>query len=152
MLTASFPTQAEAKLVDNLRSTLSSYVSIVCLDKDQVVGHILFTPVTIENNPGNLSACGLAPMAVLPDFQKQGIGSELVRQGLQACRSRGFQLVVVLGHANYYPRFGFQPAGQFDLLSEYDVPDEAFMAIELVPDALSKVSGTVRYHRLFNEV
>lgn len=152
LLSTSFPTTAEADLVEMLRSRLSSYISLVCTHKDQIVGHILFTPVTIAHNPEQLPACGLAPMAVLPDFQNMGIGSKLVREGLEASKTRRYDLVVVLGHADYYPRFGFQPAIQFGLNSEYDVPDNAFMAQELAPNTLSKVSGTVSYHRLFNSV
>ena len=92
---------------------------------------------------------GLAPMAVLPGRQRQGIGSELVRAGLDECRRLGFGAIVVLGHAEYYPRFGFVPASKFGLKSEYDVPDDVFMALELIPGALRGRAGTIRYHPTF---
>jgi putative acetyltransferase len=92
---------------------------------------------------------GLAPMAVLPAHQRRGVGSSLVRAGLDVCRHRGVDAVVVLGHAAFYPRFGFQPASRFGIRSEYDVPDDVFMAIELRPGALAGPAGLVRYHAAF---
>jgi len=92
---------------------------------------------------------GLAPMAVEPDSQKQGIGGRLVREGLALCRTAGADGVVVLGHAEYYPRFGFATAQRFGLRCEYDVPADAFMAIELHHRSLVGVSGLVRYHAAF---
>jgi putative acetyltransferase len=92
---------------------------------------------------------GLGPMAVAAAHRGQGIGSALVRAGLARCRSIGAVAVVVLGHPQYYPRFGFRPASEFGIGGEYDVPREVFMAIELVPDALRDVSGTIKYHQAF---
>ena len=91
-------------------------------------------------------------MAVLPDHQKQGIGSAMVRSGLDACRQAGHRIVIVLGHADYYPRFGFTPAGDRGLRPPFPAPDEAFMALALVPAGLDKISGTVRYPPAFDEV
>jgi putative acetyltransferase len=95
---------------------------------------------------------GLAPMAVLPARQRQGIGSALVRDGLGRCRELGYEAVVVLGHPGYYPRFGFVPASRFGIGCEYDVPAEVFMALELVPGALRGKPGTIRYHPAFAEL
>ena len=95
---------------------------------------------------------GLGPMAVAPGCQRKGIGSALVRAGLIACTERGFRAVVVLGHPKYYPRFGFSESKRFGIKSEYDVLDEVFMALELVPGALSSASGIVRYHEAFGDV
>ena len=92
---------------------------------------------------------GLAPMAVLPEYQNQGVGSLLVRNGLSECQRAGFDIVVVLGHPRYYPRFGFIPASQKGLSCEYQVPDEAFMVIELRPGALNGMSGLVKYQPEF---
>ena len=93
---------------------------------------------------------GLAPMAVTPAHQKKGVGSALVRAGLDQCRQLGFVAAVVLGHPQYYPRFGFLPSFKFGIDSEYDVPKEVFMAMELRPDALSGKTGKVRFHSVFN--
>ena len=95
---------------------------------------------------------GLAPTAVRPDRQRQGIGSQLVRAGLDAARKTGAAAVVVVGHARFYPRFGFVPASRFGLTCEYDVPDEVFMALELVPGFLAGPGGLVQYHPAFAEL
>ncbi|MDB4637726.1 N-acetyltransferase, partial [bacterium] len=93
-----------------------------------------------------------APMAVLPDFQRQGIGSELVTAGLNICREQGWDAVVVLGYPEFYPRFGFVPASQFKIGCEYDVPDEVFMLVELNTGALDGCWGTVNYHSAFADL
>jgi putative acetyltransferase len=143
-----FDTPLEANLVDGLRVQADPIVSLVAIDGDVVVGHILFAPVTLQSDP-NVRIMGLAPMAVSPDRQRHGIGSALVREGLDMCERLGAVAVVVLGHRDYYPRFGFVPASKFGLRSEYDVPDDAFMALEVTPGALRNATGTVRYHALF---
>ena len=107
--------------------------------------------MTVEHS-NNPPLVGLAPMAVAPGHQRKGIGSHLVREGLARCRAAGVAGVVVLGHAEYYPRFGFVPAQQFGLRCEYDVPADVFMALELTQGALRGVSGLVRYHAAFAAV
>jgi putative acetyltransferase len=141
----------EADLVDALRANLkvTEYVSLVAVLDDQVVGHIFFSPVTIESDSGVFTAIGLAPMAVLPEHQNSGIGSKLVRDGLKECRRLGQDIVVVLGHPNYYPRFDFIPAIQKGLRSEYDVPDDVFMVLEQSEDALAGRRGLVKYRPEF---
>src|SRR5262249_51272189 len=124
---AAFETRAEADLVDTLRDSAKPIVSLVAEDAGIIVGHILFSPVTLSGN-ANLRIMGLAPMAVLPGRQRQGIGSALVSRGLDSCRQLGCVAVVVLGHPGFYPRFGFLPASRFAIGCEYDVPDEVFMA------------------------
>ena len=148
---AAFGTTAEADLVDALRAQARPVVSLVAEDKGVVVGHIMFSPVALSDHPA-LKIMGLAPMAVLPARQKQGIGSALVRAGLERCRSLGVGAVVVLGHPRYYPRFGFSPAKSFGIVSEYDAPDEAFMVVELQSDCLQGKSGTIRYHAAFQNI
>jgi putative acetyltransferase len=108
----------------------------------------MFSPITLEGQSG-VTMMGLAPMAVAPASQRRGIGSALVRAGLEACRQIGCGAVVVLGHPGFYPRFGFVPALRFRIRSDYDVPDDVFMALELQPDALRGRSGVVRYHAAF---
>lgn len=148
---AAFATPAEAILVDALRAQARPVVSLVAEDDGEIVGHIMFSPVSLSAHP-ELEVMGLGPMAVAPRQQRQGIGSALVRAGLEQCRQQGFIAVVVLGHAGYYPRFGFSPASQFGITSDYDVPDEVFMAIELQTGALSGKHGRVKYHPAFNNV
>jgi putative acetyltransferase len=148
---AAFPTSAEADLVDALREQAAPIVSLVADDDDAIVGHILFSPVSLLGHP-ELTIMGLAPMAVLPERQRRGVGSALVRTGLERCTQLGCQAVIVLGHPTYYPRFGFQPASRFGIGSEYDVRDEVFMALELEPGILRGKSGTIRYHTAFAEV
>jgi len=143
-----FETSTEADLVDALREQAHPIVSLVADDVGAIVGHILFSPVTLRAHP-ELQIMGLAPMAVVPAKQRQGIGSALVREGLEQCRRLGFGAVVVLGHAEYYPRFGFTPASRFGLRCEYDVPDEVFMVLELDADVLRGKSGTIQYHPAF---
>jgi len=147
---AAFDTTAEADLVDALREQARPVVSLVAVVGGAIVGHVMFSPVTL---PGDgLMLMGLAPMAVRPSHQRQRIGSALVRAGLDACRDVGAHAVVVLGHPAYYPRFGFSPASRAGLRTEYDVPNEAFMVMELVSGALGGKTGTVRYHAAFTGV
>lgn len=151
VLETAFEAPGEARLVDTLRQQAKPLVSLVAELDDRVVGFILFSPVTFADHP-ELEIMGLAPMAVLPSHQRTGIGSALVRAGLAECERLAISAVVVLGHPEYYLRFGFQPASRFGLGCEYDVPDEVFMALELQPGCLAEVSGTVRYHAAFREL
>ncbi|HVG33609.1 MAG TPA: N-acetyltransferase [Pyrinomonadaceae bacterium] len=147
-----FGRAGEADLVDALRRKAQPQISLVAEVDGRVVGHIFFSPVLIESEASKFTALGLAPMAVLPEFQNQSIGSELVRRGLEACRSIGHDVVVVLGHPSYYPRFGFVTAKQKGLTCEYNVPDEAFMVAELKEGALAGRRGVVKYRPEFNDV
>ena len=146
-----FESSAEASLIDALREQATSIISLVAERDSLILGHILFSPVSVVGQP-EFSLMGLAPMAVLPDVQRQGIGSELVKAGLEACRGLKADGVVVLGHPEFYPRFGFVPASRFDLSCEYDVPDEVFMAVELRSGALTELSGVVNYHPAFADL
>lgn len=147
--TAAFEEDAEAKLVDALRENAEHYVAFVAEVEGRVVGHICFSEMTCA---GNARLMGLAPMAVLPDFQSKGIGSALVTAGLEACREMGMDGVAVLGHPTYYPRFGFKPASAFGIKCVYDVPEGVFMVQELKPDGLKQVSGTINYHQAFRDL
>jgi putative acetyltransferase len=149
---AAFGRVSEADLVDQLRRNGKASISLVAEQDGQVVGHILFSPVTIESESGRYSAIGLAPMAVLPQFQKRGIGSLLVREGLEQCRALGAECVIVLGHPEFYPRFGFVPASRYGIRSEYDVRDEVFMLVELRVGAMKGRSGTAKYQPEFGQV
>ena len=145
---AAFGTPAEADLVEALHGKSASLISLVAEEYDKVTGHILFSAVSITEHT-NLNIMGLGPMAVMPEYQRQGIGSSLVREGLSACKNLGYCAVVVLGHPAYYPRFGFVPATRYALRCEYDAPADAFMVTELEAGALNRVSGLVRYDEVF---
>ncbi len=147
-----FGQPGEADLVEALRKHAHPHISLVAVSDGEVVGHILFSPVLIESEGDAFAAMGLAPLAVLPDYQNKGIGSELVWAGLKACELLGHGVVVVLGHAHYYPRFGFVPASRLGIRSEYDVPDDVFMVAELTPGALRGRKGLVKYHPEFSKV
>ncbi|HSW44906.1 MAG TPA: N-acetyltransferase [Phycisphaerae bacterium] len=142
-----FGQEAEVRLVRALRKEpgFDPRLSMVAVRAGRMVGHILFSPIRIENVPRFWPAISLAPVSVLPEFHRQGIGSRLVRDGLAACQTLGHGLVVVLGHPEYYPRFGFVPASRFGIRVPFPVPDEAFMVIGISPGALDGVSGAVRY-------
>jgi putative acetyltransferase len=147
-----FGQEGEAALVERLRGACP-HISLVAVEDGRVVGHIFFSPVTVESEGGAaFEAVGLAPMAVLPEFQNQGVGSGLVRRGLEECARRGHELVFVLGHPDYYPRFGFTKAAAKGISCEYPAPDEAFMVLELKPGALAGRTGMVRYRPEFAEV
>ena len=148
LVAQAFAKAAEANLVDNLRANGKAVVSLVAVEDDQIVGHILFSEVTL----GAATIIGLAPLAVLPNHQKRGIGTLLTKAGIEACRAAGYTVVIVLGHPEYYPRFGFVPASRFGIQSEYDVSDETFMALELQPGALVNCAGVARYQLEFSEL
>jgi putative acetyltransferase len=140
---AAFPTAAEADLVDALRASDAwiEGLSIVTEDcEGTVVGHALLTRCHVDGTP----ALALAPCAVLPRVQRSGAGSAAIRAGLEAARAMGENLVLVLGHAEYYPRFGFTPASTFGIRPSFEVPDEAMMALALEPDAETP-HGTIAY-------
>jgi putative acetyltransferase len=138
-----FGQDEEPDLVDALRAGGFVIASLVATDADELIGHILFTELPIETPTSSIPAAALAPMAVLPDRQRRGVGSALIRHGLEVCRERGCAAVVVVGHPDYYPRLGFSA----ELASRLEAPfsGPAFMALELVPDALAGIGGRVRY-------
>lgn len=144
-----FETELEARLVDALRAAPEPLLSLVAELEGVVVGHILFTRVTVDDNPGELAVMGLGPMAVAPALQRRGIGGALVRRGLDECRAAGAAAVVLVGHADYYPRFGFEPAARHGLRYKSAELDPWFMARALRPGALDGLSGEVHYHPEF---
>ena len=144
------PEEPVANVVELLRDRNKAPVALVAVSDDKIVGHIMFSPVTITPAPKVFRAVGLAPLSVLPEFQRQGIGSMLAHEGLKKCVAAGFEMVVVLGSPYYYPRFGFSRASLYGLDNEYEAA-EHFMALELKNSVLDKVSGTVQYSPEFKE-
>jgi putative acetyltransferase len=141
---SAFDSDAEANLVDALRNGGFVEVSLVAEVDEQIAGQILFSRVTIITKVETVEALSLAPLAVLPDHQRQGIGSKLVLAGLESCREQGHKIVVVLGHPSFYPRFGFSA----ELARQLESPfggGEAWMALELVHGAMAGVEGRVEY-------
>jgi putative acetyltransferase len=144
---AAFERADEADLIDRLRAEGAILLSLVAEADGQVIGHILFSRMSIQTERGIVPAAALAPLAVLPSHQRQHIGSRLVRDGLSALRDRGEAIVIVLGHKSYYPRFGFTAEKARYLASPF--PAESFMALELVDAALANVRGSVEYPAAF---
>jgi putative acetyltransferase len=148
---SAFETPAEANLVEALRKEISPIISLVAEENEAIVGHILFSPVTLSGH-AELKIMGLGPMAVVPAHQHNGIGSALVRAGVERCKELGYGAAVVLGHRGYYPRFGFTPSIDYGIRSEYDVPQDVFMVMELQPGYLRGATGIIQYHAAFNNV
>ena len=141
---AAFECDDEAKVVDRLRATCENFLSFVAEADGEVVGYILFTPVAVDGS--DVGGMGLAPMAVSPTLQREGIGSRLVHHGLDHFRQTGCPFVIVLGHPEYYPRFGFEPASRYGFSSQWDgIPDEAFMVLPLDESVLPAAGGVARY-------
>lgn len=148
-----FGQENEGRLIEKLRQTENFIpgLFLVAERDEEVVGHILFYPVIIRSATAGFHSLSLGPMAVTPAYQRQGIGSRLVQEGLKAAKTLGHKSVIVVGHPEYYPRFGFKPAGQWKIKVPFDVPDEAFLALELVKGELEGKSGIVEYPEEFNE-
>lgn len=154
VVSAAFGGQAEAELIRNLRHVagFDPSLSLVAIVGEQIAGHILFSPIQISSETHSTPALALAPLAVLPQFQGQGIGSALVLRGLAECRARRHRIVVVVGEAGYYSRFGFERASAYGVRAPFAVPDEAFMVMGLEDDSLVDVSGTVEYSSPFGDL
>ena len=146
---------AEANLVNDLRECGCEFLSLVAEIDHRIVGHILFTPVELLDDLYQINDArlmGLAPMAVDPEFRNNGIGSELIRVGLEYCKKLDYDAVAVLGHSKFYPKFGFIPSSNYNIKSEYDVPEDVFMIHELIEESLRGLRGTILYHDNFNKV
>ncbi len=149
---AAFGRVGEARLVQELRRRSNPHLSLVAEVAGEVVGHVMFSPVSIEGASQAPPMAGLAPVAVAPDFQGRGAGSALVRSGLRECVPLGWQAVFLVGAPAYYGRFGFELAAPGGLRYESEAFDHVFQRIELVPDVLSGCSGWIRYHEAFSEL
>lgn len=143
--------QSEHLLVNRLRKgdSFIKELSMVAESDKEIVGHILFTKALIDNNKEQFETLALAPVSVLPKYQGMGIGSKLIQEGLKRAKEMGYKSVIVLGHDKYYPKFGFKVASKFGIKAPFEVPDEAFMALELAPNGLDNVNGVVVYSKEF---
>jgi len=146
-----FGQENESKLIEKLRNRGVLTISLVAIQDGETVGHIAFSPVVIESGLSSFEVITLAPMAVLPAYQRKGIGSQMVWAGLEECRRLGHEIIVVLGHPDYYPRFEFVPARPQGIDCEFEVPDEAWMILELQERALARRQGIVRFQPEFHE-
>ena len=144
-----FDQPLEARLVEMLREHDGVLLSLVAVVEERVVGHILFTPVTLTTDIAEVSGAGLGPMGVLPEFQRLGVGSKLIISGIERMRQQGVPFIVVLGHAGYYPLFGFERASEYGVRCQWEVPDEAFM---IMPITDRPLPGLVRYRPEFMSV
>lgn len=147
---AAFGREDEARLVDTMRQAGDLSLSLVALVAGRIVGHVAFSPVTIEHNPKGHMIWGLAPIAVLPDHQRQGVGKALIQEGLTQCRAIGTDAIVLLGHTSYYPRFGFVPTPRYNLQYKGEDFGDAFMILELTEGAAAHLTGRVDYVGAFN--
>ena len=146
-----FGQEDESRLIEKLRNNGALTISLVTVQDNEIIGHIAFSPVKVEAERSSFEAIALAPMAVLPVHQRKGVGSQMVRAGLEECRRLGHEMVVLVGHPNYYPRFGFVPAGPRGIDCEFEVPEEAWMVLELRERALVGRQGTARFQPEFKE-
>jgi putative acetyltransferase len=143
-----FAQEQEGRIIDALRERGAAMLSLVAVADDEVVGHIMFSPVNVSS----LLGAALGPMAVVPAYQRRGIGSQLVERGLARLRAAGCPFIVVLGHPDFYPRFGFRPAVAHGLTCEWNVPPEAFMVNILDPQVADQLRGRVQYPTEFSTV
>lgn len=145
----------EHLLVAKLRTTdaFIPELSLVAVhsETDQIIGHILLTKIHIVNGDQKQPSLALAPVSVLPKFQQQGIGKALIEEAIQVANEAGHESIIVLGHPSYYPKFGFKKASNWHIQAPFEVPDDAFMALELKEHALTDVNGTVLYSKAFLE-
>ena len=133
-----------------MRKNCPENISLVAEINEKFVGHILFTPVTINSNQNELKGMGLAPISVFPEFQNKGIGSKLISFGLELVKNNNYSFVALLEHPEYYPRFGFKRASAYNIISENkDVPDEAFMILVYDEPALKNISGVAYFIKEF---
>ncbi len=149
---AAFDYPAEAKLVDKLRDDGAHILSLVAVDENRILGHVLFSSVTIHSDEGDLDVVGLAPMGVYPNHQRAGIGGKMIAEGIRQLKEMGYKAIVLLGHPEYYPRFGFRPSHEFGIEYTYKVPPESFMVLELEEGILKKHPGVAKYHLAFDSM
>lgn len=151
-LNEEYSDQKEHLLVNRIRKSdaFIPELSLVALNQDEdVIGHILLSKIKIVDGNNKVDSLALAPVSVTPEYQKKGIGSQLIRAALKNAKDLGYHSVIVLGHKDYYPKFNFKPASLWNIQAPFEVPDDVFMALELTPNSLEKVQGVVHYSKAF---
>jgi putative acetyltransferase len=146
--TRAFAQAQEANIVEAVRANGAALLSLVATLGGQIAGHIMYSPASV----GSITGAALGPMAVLPELQRKGIGGRLVAAGIRTLRERGCPFIVVVGHPDYYPRFGFEPASRYGITCEWDVPDEVFMVLILNSEKMQGVSGLAKFRPEFSNV
>ncbi len=146
-----FGQKQEADIVDRLRERCPDRLSLVALQGGRIVGHILFSPVAVEGRGNTAHGMALAPMSVLPEYQRQGIGAALINAAIERLQAKRTPFILVLGHPEYYPKFGFEPASRYGIRSEWDVPEAAFMILTLRKPEAGGLSGVARFRGEFSE-
>ncbi len=151
--TAEFSDKDEHNLVRRLRNSneFIKELSLIAEEENEILGHVLLTKALIKGESTSYETLALAPLAVLPKHQKSGIGKNLMNKAIERAKELGYKSIVVLGHENYYPKFGFEKASKYGVKAPFEVPDEAFMILELLPGGLNGVSGIVEYSKAFFE-
>lgn len=148
-----FGQENEGKMIESLRKTLdyNASLSLVAEIKNKIVGHILFYPVKIKNEKEEYIVLSLAPLAVHPQYQNKGVGSKLVKRGIKSAKETNFDIILVVGHPKYYPRFGFKPASNWKIKLPIDAPDDAVLVLELKDNSLNNCSGIVEFPKEYYE-
>ncbi|MDU5110211.1 MAG: N-acetyltransferase [Clostridium sp.] len=151
--TAEFSDKDEHNLVRRLRNSneFIKELSLIAEEENEILGYVLLTKALIKGESTSYETLALAPLAVLPKHQKSGIGKNLMNKAIERAKELGYKSIVVLGHENYYPKFGFEKASKYGVKAPFEVPDEAFMILELLPGGLNGVSGIVKYSKAFFE-
>ena len=151
--TAEFSDKDEHNLVRRLRNSneFIKELSLIAEDENKILGYVLLTKALIKAESTSYETLALAPLAVLPEYQKSGIGKNLMNKAIERARELGYKSIVVLGHENYYPKFRFEKASKYGVKAPFEVPDEAYMILELLPGGLNGVSGIVEYSKAFFE-
>jgi len=147
-----FETETEAVLVNRLREKNILFLSLISEYRQEIIGHILFTRVHVNHNPRHIKTIGLAPMALIPEYQRQNVGTRLIQHGLEFCIQKKQEVIFVLGHADYYPRIGFQPVRPYGLFYQNGSYDPYFFVHELKKNTLRKLKGNVFFDPEFDQI
>ena len=146
---AAFDRHGQTGAFDEFRANRNDNISMIAVAADRVIGHVLFTPVSLKTDNGTIAGMGLGQLAVLPEFQRQGIGQQLAHAGLDRLRADGCSFVIVVGHATYYPRFGFEPGKAHGLKCQWEsIPDDSFMVLYPDPKTCPRETGTAYFDGL----